>query len=341
VIPKRISYPTLPEADCLRLSDFFTAFRAEVQPENPLIPFEEWLQRWRNPAKHAVSVDIVLEDARVVAGTVSADWSSDDTDNPETCWGYLMVAPDFRGRGFGSILLRRLLEEIASLGKSKFFVETYDSIPAGEVFAQKLGAKRGLEQNTNRLLLADLNREYVTRSLARAPTDLFELGMFDGIYPDDQLEALCELFTVMNAAPHGKLEVNDEKITPEQLRQSLEHERTVGIKRCLIFARDRATRRYAGFTEVEWMLSRPQVMVQNGTAVHADFRGHGLGAWLKAAMIERILRDHPEADQVRTSNAESNAPMVKINDALGFKLFLRRVVWQVDVQETLERLRLN
>jgi mycothiol synthase len=341
VIPKRISYPTLPEADCLRLNDFFNAFRHEVQPENPPVSFEERLRFWRNRPEHTVSVDFVLEDAGVVAGTAIADWSANDTDNPDTSWGDLIVAPDFRGRGFGTILLRRLLEEIAALGKSKFFVETTASIPAGEVFARKLGAKRGLEQNTNRLLLADLNREYLRRSLEHAPTGLFELGVFDGVYPDDQLEALCELFTVMNAAPHGELEVNDEKITPEQLRQSLEHERTVGIKRCLIFARDRASGRYAGFTEVEWTLSRPQVMVQNGTAVHEDFRGHGLGAWLKAAMIERILRDHPEADQVRTSNAESNAPMVKINDALGFKLFLRRVVWQVNVQETLERLRLK
>jgi mycothiol synthase len=341
VIPKRISYPTLPEADCLRLNDFFNAFRHEVQPENPPVSFEERLKFWRNRPEHTVSVDFVLEDAGVVAGTAIADWSANDTDNPNTSWGDLIVAPDFRGRGFGSILLRRLLEEIAALGKSKFFVETTASVPAGEVFAQKLGAKRGLEQNTNRLLLADLNHEYLNRSLERAPTGLFELGVFDGDYPDDQLEALCELFVVMNAAPHGELEVNDDKITPEELRRSLEHERTVGIKRCLIFARDRASGRYAGFTEVEWMLSRPNVMVQNGTAVHEDFRGHGLGAWLKATMIERMLRDHPEADQVRTSNAESNAPMVKINDALGFKLFLRRVVWQVDVQETLKRLHLK
>jgi mycothiol synthase len=225
------------------------------------------------------------------------------------------------------------------MGRTKFFVETYASIPAGEFFAERVGAKRGLKQNTNRLLFSELNRDYLKRSLERAPTDLFELGVFDGVYPDDQLEALCELFEVMNAALHGELEVNDEKISPAKLLENLEHERTLGIRRCLIFARDRASGRYAGFTEVEWVLGRPQVITQNGTAVHEDFRGHGLGAWLKAAMILRILRDHLEADQVRTSNAESNAPMGKINDALGFKLFLRRIVWQVNVQETLERLR--
>ncbi len=321
------------------MHDFFNAFRAEVQPENPLIPFEERLQHWRNPPQHAVSVDIVLEDASVVAGTASADWGADDTDNPDTCWGYLMIAPDFRGRGLGVVLLRRLLEEIVGLGRTKFFVETYASIPAGEIFAERLGAKRGLEQNTNRLLFSELNRDYLRLSLERAPMDLFELGVFDGEYPEGELKALCELFEVMNDAPQGELEVNDERLTPKKLRQNLEHEKVLGIKRCLIFARDRASGRYAGYTEVEWLQSRPQVMVQNGTAVHEDFRGHGLGAWLKAAMIERILRDHPQADQVRTSNAESNAPVVKINVALGFKLFLRRIVWQVDVQETLGRLR--
>jgi mycothiol synthase len=321
------------------MNTFFDAFRAEVQPENPPIPFEERLQRWRNPAEHAVSVDFVLEENGLVAGTVIADWSKDDTDNPDTCWGDLLVAPEFRRRGLGTVLIRRLLEEIAGMGRTKFFVETTASIPVGEIFAEKVGAKRGLEQNTNRLLFSEMNLDYLRRSLENAPCEQFELLVFDGEYPDDQLEALCELFEVMNAAPHGELEVNDERLTPQKLRQNLEHERKLGIRRCLLVARDRASGRYAGFTEVEWLLSRPNVMVQNGTAVHADFRGHGLGAWLKASMIERILRDHPEADQVRTSNAESNAPMVRINDALGFKLFLKRIVWQVDVQETLERLR--
>jgi mycothiol synthase len=321
------------------MNGFFDAFRAEIQPENPPIPFEERLQRWRNPAEHAVSVDFVLEENGLVAGTAIADWGADDTENPDTCWGDVIVAPAFRRRGLGSVLLRRLLEEITEMGRNKLFLTSVTSVSAGEIFAERIAAKRGLEQNTNRLLFSEINREYLHRSLENAPRETFELEVFDGEYPDDQLEALCELFLVMNDAPLGKLELNDEKLTPQKLRQNLEHERKLGIKRCLLVARDRASGRYAGFTEVEWLLSRPQIVSQNGTAVHADFRGHGLGAWLKAVMIERILRDHPEADQVRTSNAESNAAMLKINDALGFKLFLKRIVWQVDVQETLERLR--
>jgi mycothiol synthase len=339
VIPRRIHFATLPDADCLRISHFFDAYRTEVQPENPQIPFEERLQLWRNLPEHFVSVDFVLEDQGQVIGIAITSWTAGDENNPDTCWGNLIVAPGFRQRGFGLLLLRRLLTEIAGMGRKTFYFETNEGLNAGEIFAERLGAKRGLEQNTNRLLLSDLNRDYLQRSLEQAPRQQFELGVFDGKYPDSELERLCQLFDILNDAPLGELDLNDEKITPDELRQSLEHERKLGRKRCLIFARDRASGRYAGFTEVEWLQSRPEEVVQNGTAVHADFRGRGLGPWLKSVMIERILREHPQVNQIRTSNADSNVRMVKINDALGFKIFLRRVVWLIDVQETLEHLR--
>jgi mycothiol synthase len=339
VIPKRISYSTLPEVDCLRLNDFFNAMRLEYLPDDPPVPLEQQLLTWRTPSDHWVSVNFVLEDAGTVMGIVSADWHDDDVENPDLCWGNVIVAPEFRQRGLGMMLFRRLLKEITGMGRKKVFFETTGRLNAGELFAERIGSKRGLEHNANQLLFSELNREYVQRSLKNAPRDRFELGFMDSVYPESERTALCELFDVMNTAPRGELEMNDGKLTPTQMLDYLENEQKRGIRRRLVYVRDRISGRYVGFSEVNWHPSRPDLVVQDGTAVHPDFRGHGLGAWLKAAMIDRILREHPDVNKIRTSNAESNEPMIKINRALGFEFHLQRTIWQLDVQETLGRLR--
>jgi mycothiol synthase len=56
-------------------------------------------------------------------------------------------------------------------------------------------------------------------------------------------------------------------------------------------------------------------------------------------MIDRILRERPLVDRIRTGNADSNVPMLKINHALGFRAYVRRVSWQVNVSQSLKVLR--
>jgi len=50
-------------------------------------------------------------------------------------------------------------------------------------------------------------------------------------------------------------------------------------------------------------------------------------------MLERVLRDRPEAKFVRTGNADSNAAMLGINQALGFKPYLSHCVWQLETEK--------
>ena len=58
-----------------------------------------------------------------------------------------------------------------------------------------------------------------------------------------------------------------------------------------------------------------------------------LGKWVKAAMLLRVREELPEVKVVITGNATINAPMLSINDRLGFKPFKDGIEVQMPLEE--------
>jgi GNAT superfamily N-acetyltransferase len=105
-----------------------------------------------------------------------------------------------------------------------------------------------------------------------------------------------------------------------------------GTEKWSIFARHDATGELVGFTEVGWNAAQPETVFQWATAVRPDHRGHALGKWLKATMLDRILRDRSGVVDVRTGNADSNDAMLGINHGLGFRPYIADTVWQMSTE---------
>ncbi len=87
-----------------------------------------------------------------------------------------------------------------------------------------------------------------------------------------------------------------------------------------------------------WNANRAEILNQGATGVFPNYRNKGLGRWLKAAMLDKILRERTQVKYIRTGNADSNAPMLKINHELGFKPYISRCVWQIETAKVLEYL---
>lgn len=309
--------------------------RAERLPDDPPLPFENFLAELRampqTRERHGAMIH-TADGAIVGRAVLFFDTSGD---NPHTAFTVLDVLPEQRGRGLGRRLLAFAAETATSHGRRLLMFETSSRVPAGGVFAERMGARRGMEAHLNQLDLAELERGLVAEWIARAAERAsgFELRFWDGPFPEAELPAVAALLEVMNSAPSEELELNEEHWTPERVRQRDASYFVGGRQRLVAYVRESATGTLAGYSELYLAPYAPQLLNQGDTAVRPEYRNRGLGRWLKAGMLERVLRELPAARFVRTGNADSNAPMLAINYALGFKPYLDTIIWQVEAAQ--------
>ncbi len=325
------------ESEFAALNTFNNRIRAEGWPEDPPKEVEETIRGLRSiPPFWEMSLWAVWRADEIVAtGEVDIHRTED---NRHLAWFEIAVLPELRRRGIAKRLLKLVAEVARKENRRLLMTSTDSAIPAGEAFMKRLGARLGIVSGTNQLNLADLDRELLRQWQERAPKTEFELGLWEGPYPEEDLDAVVALLEVMNTAPRDNLEMEDWHWTAEQLRQreaSLAQRKT---ERWTMYAREIKTGRLAGYTEVFWGPFEPETLYQGDTGVFPQYRNQGLGRWLKAAMLEKVLRDRPQVKRVRTGNANSNAPMLKINYELGFKPYKSWSTWQVELDRVLEYL---
>ncbi|MBI3734355.1 MAG: GNAT family N-acetyltransferase [Chloroflexi bacterium] len=333
---------TASDQEYAALNRFGNILRAERLPNDPPMPLEEEIQRGRNIPPF---VDVKFwatrraDSAEIIATALTAILRTGD--NEHVAQFEIEVLPEMRRQGLGRQLLARVAGTAKQEGRRLMITDTSERIPAGEAFMRRLGAAMGLATHVNQLDLAELNHDLVRLWLEQAPQRApgFEIGFWPGAYPEEDLQAIAELNDVMNTAPRDRLEVDDMHFTPEQLRQMEQANAQRGVERWTMYTRETQSRAFAGFTDVYWHPNRPQILNQGNTGVFPRYRSKGLGRWLKAAMIEKVLRDRPEVRYIRTGNADSNEPMLKINTNLGFKPYQSQCVWQVETDKVLDYLR--
>ena len=247
----------------------------------------------------------------------------------------ISVLPENRRQGIAKGLLARISRVALERNRRLLITGTDSRVPSGEAFMRRIGAEAALEEQIKRLDLAELDRALIEawQHRAKERASDFELGLWEGPYPEEQLDAIIEMLKVMNTAPRGDLDVEDFTWTKEILRQGEDSLAQRHVERWTLHGRHKDTDDLAGYTEVFWNPDNPENLDQGDTAVFPRYRNRGLGRWLKAAMLSKILRDRPQVTRIYTGNASSNAPMLKINHELGFRLYKTRTVWQVSVDK--------
>ena len=331
---EQVEPSALPEERLVAAARLRQAVDHERVPEDPLTPLEVYVRRMRikRPSQWSAVFMARVPDGEV-AGIGYVGYGTDDPENAHLRWTDVTVGAGHRRRGVGRALFRRLVAAVDGQRDDLTFVgNASDRIPAGEGFARAIGATPGLAMKTNQLAISDVDVPQVREWAAISPAG-YRLERIDGTVPDQLMSAYLQAANGMNDAPRGDIAFGDWKLTEKQVRDREDWFRKAGIQWWLIVAVHDETGEGAGFTEVTYDPTVAHAVYQQGTATTPAHRGHRIGMWMKAAMLERVLRERPAARFIWTGNANTNAQMLGINTQLGFKVAWSQILWQVPLAE--------
>lgn len=304
----------------------------EEDPDEPEYDVEVNLGRVRGLPSSAAAWGIQAHDrdgALVAKATVGKSWDHDD--NPDVGGLRADVDPDHRRRGLATRLIAHQVSFALALGRDRFHFGTTDRQPAGEALARDLGATVKSQSHENDLDLTSVDTGLLDNWVSQAGTrsTAYELTTLDGPVPDDVVEAYVELLDVMNTAPRDDLDVNDFKLTVEQLRDGEAYMAAEGTDIWRVVVWHSSSQQLVGLHVLGYGKDAPKTMYVGDTGVLPAHRGSALGRWMKAAMTLRVLADRPEVTTIRTRNADSNAAMLAINEAMGYRPWRRTSTWEV------------
>lgn len=326
------------DEDLAALHELFAISELEDYPDDPPTPLAEAVGNWRNRSSfRKVRIWRARDGDRVVGlGELSLKYIEQ---NRHHAYVWVAIRPEWRRKGLAKRLLRPVVAAASEDGRT--LLETWASLDGpGDACLTELGAKRAIIDRHSRLLIKDVDAEMLRSWVARAPERAadYSLVEWEGRCPEDLVEAFAELRGVMNTAPREELEEEDEILTPERLRETESTWEAQQWSWWIIAARHDPTGELAGYTELQFSHHRKDRIWQGDTGVVPAHRERGLGRWLKAAMLLRLMERRPEVEKVDTWNAGSNAPMLAINHALGFKLIKELAAWQIGLEELSGRL---
>ena len=325
---ERVGFRNGTDAELTALHTVESEVEAERRPEIAPQPVESYIAFARSLPSQFDDHTWVARDERGEPVAAAACWSNSSGDRTAMECD-IWVREPWRRQGLGTQLWETIVATTRDDDRSLLVWQTFDTVPAGDAFSAIVGGEAVLVNRRSRLALDEVDWSLVRTWIDEGPVRAsgYSLEAVDGTYPEHLRADAATVHHFLQTAPQDDLASGPVMLTVDDV---IEQDRALieaGRERWTIFVRD-PSGTCVGGTDVEFEPWDPPTVMQHNTAVDPDHRGLGLGKWVKAAMLDRIRRECPDARQVITTNAFSNGPMLAINDALGFEVIRKQTTWQ-------------
>lgn len=270
------------------------------------------------PDEYTVSIGLVARDA---TGTVvGGSWAElPQQDNVSFAYAEVFVVPEERRKGHGSALVDALTKACRDAGRSTVLGEAVwgvddDEAPARQ-FSEKLGFTVDI-MDAHRELLLPAHLPEVTIDPA------YEIRSWRGACPDELVDGYADVRRLMvQEAPSGDAGLENEHWDAARIRsEEAKWAKSGRVPQVSVaIASDGSV---VGHTQLVFPGDSVEVY-QWDTLVLPEHRGHGLGLALKVFTMHEAADLLDGRRRIHTYNAASNAPMIAVNEAMGF----RQVAW--------------
>lgn len=315
---RQISVPELSDAQIEPIVAGLNVIWGEREPRHIDFRVEEYRTYATGPGSvrhHYVATDPDGEPAGFLALTYP-----DDGTTPRLLRTSIAVLPEHRRKGLATALLQIAAGTARELGREILSGPYFDTVPAGQSFAEAVGATKTLDFHSNTVRIDDLDREMLgswqEQGPLRAPG--YSVEVVEGMYPEAILEGMAHLYLVLERdMPHP------ENWEPRSWNAGFLMEwlsnflRAVHLLTAIAFEDESGTP--VGMSQLGRRHSEPTTWFVTTTMVDPEHRGRALGKWVKAASALRALDIWPGAVWMETGNAFTNEAMLGINHAMGLQ----------------------
>jgi len=247
------------------------------------------------------------------------------------------VHPAHRRRGVGTALVEGMAAHGRAHGRA--VLNAIVDVPLKRAadhpslsFAPNVGFEAMLAGNTRHLSvpIAGARMDELRAEVGRVrAADAYRVVTFEAPWPANYLQDQCTLFQCMSTdEPHGDQSHEAEVWDGARVRENDALRAARGARFLIAAAQHIASGRLVGCTELSIGAEAPWQAWQMLTVVQPEHRGHHLGLAVKLANLDALARHASHVRLIVTGNAVVNAPMISVNDMMGFEVAGEGKFWQ-------------
>lgn len=271
-----------------------------------------------------------LVDGDTWLGIAWLDWWLQENTHEVTV--ELAVAAPYRRTGVGSRLLEAVADRTKAAGRRLLSSTMHADAATGESAGTAFATARGFVRKhveLHQVLELPLPQERLAE--LDQPVPGYEILQWREHTPQEWVEQFADALSAMSVdVPTGELDHEPVRWTPERLREA-EARRLKQGRFCHTTVAVDQNGQLAAYTQMGGSTAGPERLYQWDTFVRPEHRGRRLGLAVKVPNFRSLQAGLDRPAVLHTWNATTNAPMIAVNEHLGFRPVAQRQDWELEL----------